>query len=205
MRTNLGPYSAEGSTHVLDMHHPNCGCERHSLRGLFRKPVSDNELIVRIVTAPDGYDERTNEILTARLTALFSSGVSVIRENASEAEIRSTILELTNEAAEARRLVGAVILKASNVRFLDQATRAYCVYDTRERNKAHHADIVCTRADGPSNSARKKIDERRRYALRGLMATHLHLASTADEVINLIRGARANRVLAGAGAPGGTN
>ncbi len=122
---------------ALDAHRADCGCERWSLRGLFRRRVFDQELIIRVITSPDGYDTETKEILTRKLTALYSSGVSILRESSSEDEIRLTVSELTSGGAEPQSLVGAVVLTASQVRQLDprQEAIAYMI-------RTHLEDVV---------------------------------------------------------------
>lgn len=171
---------------ALDAHSPNCGCEAHSFAGTSGKPVANEELIVRVVTSPDGYDMEAGELLTSKLTALFSSGVSIIRQGASDDEIKLTVQELTS-TAEPRSLIGAVIVQASQVRFLDQSGRSYCVYDTPDRGKTHHADLMCTMPNQGSNSEKKRLMTERRHALKELFMNHLVRSSTVEDLIAVVR------------------
>ncbi len=175
---------------ALDAHRADCGCERWSLRGLFRRRVFDQELIIRVITSPDGYDTETKEILTRKLTALYSSGVSILRESSSEDEIRLTVSELTSGGAEPQSLVGAVVLTASQVRQLDPRQRGYCIYDTHAPRRRCHADMFGTFPVQGSNKERERFKERRRYALRDLMAAHLLEADTIEKLIAAVQAAR---------------
>lgn len=171
---------------ALDAHVLSCGCEVGSLQPPAGEPVKDSELIVRVLTSPDGMDADTGEILTRRLTALFSSGVSVIREGASDDEIRLTVRELTS-AAEPQRIVGCVLVRASAIRHLDPNLRAYCIYDTPDGSKERHADILCTMPTEPSRSQQDRRKEARRRALRDLFQKHTKAVASVEELISIVR------------------
>lgn len=172
---------------ALDAYSPQCGCEKESLHPDGGTPVDDDELIVRVVTGPDSFDN--GEILRNRLTALFSSGVSMIRQGASDAEIRQTVEELTERTAEQRLLIGAVILKAYQVRFLQPERRCFCVFDTPQGGKKRHADIMCPMPNEESNTQNRRWQTDKREALQRLFMEHLHMANTPESLLATIRAA----------------
>jgi hypothetical protein len=175
---------------LLDERYADCGCERWSLRGLLYRPVRGDELVVRIVTSPDGFDQDTGELLTQKLSSVYSRGLSMVREGASEAEIRATIDELTINAGVERQLVGAVIIRVDQIRLLDSPPRCFCVYDTHAPEKTHHADLLGTFPRHVSNNQSRRIRDERRYHLCALFRDHLAQASTPDEVVVAVQYAR---------------
>lgn len=172
---------------VIDQHHPECGCERHSLRRPDFDPIDSGEVIARILTSPAGYDISTGEILTARLVAAYSSGISVVRQGASDDEIKLTVEQLTSGTAEPNTLVGASILQVGKIRSLGDGTQWFCVYDTDEGVKKHHADIVGTFPTGLNRSQEKKEKSRRRQSLKILFESHVYQAQTLDDLIRAFR------------------
>jgi hypothetical protein len=150
--------------------------------------VADEEIIARVVTAPNHYNLVATELLTSRLTALYSSGLSVIRQGASDAEIRSTVLELLS-VYEPQSLVGVIIVQAQQIRQFGEGGRQFCVYDTKEGTKRHHADVFGTIPRVQSKTQVRRIADDRRYGLRDLLARHLRVANSIDEVISAIRAA----------------
>lgn len=145
---------------AIDGHAPACGCEVHSLRNPACLPVCNDELVIRVLTSPDGYETSNGEVLTRKLTALFSSGVSLIRQGASDDEIKQTVAELTT-TAEQNSLIGCVLVKASAIRLLEFPERSFCVYDTEDNGKTHHADILCTMPNQEAKSQDKRKNEAR--------------------------------------------
>lgn len=171
---------------AIDCHAPACGCEQTSLRNPPGNPVGNDELIIRVLTSPDGFDVTNGEILTRKLTALFSSGVSVIRQGASDIEIRQTVSELTN-AAEPNCLVACVLVRVSAIRSLEGPERSFCVYDTEDSLKSHHADIVCPMPNMVSKNQNRRKEEERRRSLRLVFEQHIKIVSDVKELISAIR------------------
>lgn len=151
-------------------------------------PVRDDELVIRVLTSPDGYDTSQGEVLTRKFTALFSSGVSLIRQGASDDEIRQTIGGLTS-TAEPNSLIGCVLVRASAIRLLEAPERAFCVYDTEDGGKTHHADILCPMPNQASRSQDKRKNEARRRTLRELFEKHIKRVTDIQDLIAVIRGA----------------
>ena len=117
----------------------------------------------------------------------------MVREDASDAEIRATIDELISNAAVEQQLVGAVIVRARHIRSLDSPLRSFCIYDTYAPDKKHHADLLGTFPRNLSNSQSRKTCDDRRYHLRDLFSDHLAHASTPDEVVIAVQRARQAR------------
>lgn len=150
---------------ALDTAFPVCACEKWSLADAHPLPVADDELIARILTSPEGYDETENTIVTKKLSDIYSIGMSVIRQGASDDEILGTISDLTEKAADESSLIGAVLLEAKELRAYLDEERWFGVYATDDRKKLHHGDVFGTFPQG-SKSQRLKITGRRRYRLR---------------------------------------
>ena len=195
MDTQSGCYNAwktavpHGKADALGGYAPACRCQYHSLRRPPGNPVGDDEWVIRILVAPDEYDLDTGAILTNKLVALSSSGVSLIRQNAPEDEIRSTVAELTNVsgAPQPRFLVGFVRLKASSIRELEDVAKVFCIYDTEDGSKTHHADILCSLPQEASRNAIEKRKKHRRNILRELMSKHVSRVSCVERLVAMIR------------------
>lgn len=171
---------------ALDHHSPSCGCEVHSLRNSNLNPISSVEFVARILTTPDGCNLTTKEILRTKLVAAFSSGVSLVRQGATEAEIELTVSQLT-QSSEPNSLAGAAILAVSEIRNLGNPERWFCVYDTEEEKKVAHADILATTPTAASGSAAKKLESRRRKSLQTCLQANVYLTNSLDELKTLIR------------------
>lgn len=167
----------------LDEAFPSCYCEPWSLTETGGPGIDDGGLIARILTSPDAYSETTATILTERLTHLYSMGMSVVRAGASDQEIADTVNNLLTNAAEQKRLVGAVVLPASAFRTYandDDASRWFAVYATDDRGKLHHGDVFGTRCS-------KKQQSRRRHKLAEDMLPHLVAAADVGDLIQKLR------------------
>lgn len=174
---------------LVDQHFPKCACEAVSLQGSGGEPVGPDERIARIVTSPASYNLTTGQFLTGKLTSVYSVGLSVIREGASDQEIRETVSELTNLAADNQSLVGAVVASAREVRDLQDAERWFAVYATDAGTKQRHADLAGTFPTGLSNTQKKKAIDNRRYRLAEMFEKHLVLATDIDELLVELRAA----------------
>lgn len=149
----------------IDALYPKCFCEPWSLTAVGGQGVADEEIVARVVTSPDGYDETEETILTARLTTLYAGGFSIIRQGASDAEVLSTIDELLKGGEDERSLVGAVVMTAGRLRvYANDDDRWFGVYATDDRGKHHHVDVFGTIPAG-TKSASDRAQKKRRYAL----------------------------------------
>jgi len=173
---------------ALDAQHPNCACEPCSLRIAGGTPVTDDEVVARIITSPSDYNEDTGDVLTRRLTSLYGAGVSLVRSGASDDEIKETIFQLTGGPAAQNKLVGAAILKALDIRRLGNPEKWFCVYDTNAGEKKHHGDIAGTSPSG-TNSQIEKQQKVRRYKLKDELSNKLVLAADTDALIVAMRAA----------------
>jgi hypothetical protein len=171
---------------ALDAAFPVCECEQWSLSETHANPIADDELIARILTSPDGYNETEHTIVTSKLSDIYSLGMSVIRQGASDAEILATIGELTSSAHDERNLVGAVLLETKEVRAYLDDERWFGVYATDDRGKSHHGDILGTFPD-VSNNQKQKITGRRRYRLRDDIIGKIIFSEDPAELIEELR------------------
>jgi hypothetical protein len=179
---NAAPIIERGP--VLDATFPQCACEPWSLREVGGDGIPNTELVARILTSPDDYDETTSTIITGRLTQLYSMGMSVIRQGAPDAEIIRTVNDLLNGGAEVRKLFGAVVITAEQLRSYvsDDALRWFGLYSTDDRDKTHHADVFGT-------TVNKKQQSRRRGHLADEMVPLIVTASDTGELIARLRNA----------------
>lgn len=171
---------------VLDQAYPQCACEEWSLCEGGGLPVGDEEKIARILTSPDGYDENAFTIATQKLTALYSMGLSVVRQGASDEEILSTIDDLLSGGEEERKLVGAIVVEASELRSYADPSRWLGVYATDDRGKAHHVDVFGTIPAGGS-SARDRVKKQRRYKLAEDLVPKIVFANDNADLIARLR------------------
>lgn len=172
---------------ALDELCPNCGCEQHSLRSDDHHPVADAEFVARILTSPDSYDLSTREIVGAKVHAVHRTGFSIVRQDASDEEIHLTVKQLTESGAEPSKLVGAAILPASAIRSLRDTEKWFCIYDTEDGDKKHHADVLGTYPKNLTRNKRDKILSKRRHELRRIMEEKVIHVSTATELIEKLR------------------
>lgn len=167
----------------LDDAFPACACEPWALTEVGGPGVANGELVARILTSPDQYDEATSTILTQKLTHLYSLGLSVIRQGASDAEILGTIEELMTKAVEPRNLVGAVIIGVQSLRdYVDGDVRWFGVYATDDRGKVHHVDVLGTKANG-------NTQKKRRYRLANDMLQLVVFENEPAELLKKLRSA----------------
>ena len=174
---------------ALDKCFPNCACEPFSLRERGGPPVADEERIARVLTAPDGFEPSTGTILTAKLQHIHSHGLSVIREGAADAEILKTVERLTKSGAEARTLVGAVVIQSSIIRGFADFQRWFGVYATDEGELEHHADILATTPQVDGTKARARVAKERRYALQHRLQENIIYATEGAELLDRLRAA----------------
>lgn len=171
----------------LDGEFPECQCEPFSLRAEGGDPVANDELLARIITSPEDYDLNEGQILTQKLTVLYSRGLSVIRSGASDEEIEETIEELMGRQGEPQTLVGAVVLKSSDIREMKDESRWFGIYATDAGKKQHHADLLGTFPTLGSNNQIRKTRDKRRYKLVDAMVGKLIRADSPPDLIASLR------------------
>lgn len=167
----------------LDKAFPQCACEPWSLTEVGGDGIASDELIARVLTSPDAYDETTSTLLTSKLTQLYAMGMSTIRQGCSDAEIKHTVTTLVDGAAEPRKLIGAIVLPAQKFRDYandDDAARWFGVYATDDSGKLHHADVFGTKAS-------KGQQQKRRYRLAEEVQPFLVKAADPDELLTKLR------------------
>jgi hypothetical protein len=169
----------------LDAHCVDCGCEAFSLRMPAGNPVASSEYVVRILAAPRDIDASLKEVVRGKLTSLFSSGISVVREGVARAEFVDTVKELISAPVPAA-LYGAVIIRVDNIRLSYAAPRRYCVYDTSSGNKQHHADIVGTIPKADTSTKVKRTKDDWRYDLAKMFNECIVEAASIDELISAV-------------------
>jgi len=171
----------------LDVAHPHCACECHSLCEDGHGPVADEDVLARILTSPDGYDIDAREIVTGKLTQVYSCGLSVVRRGASDNEILETIHRLVNGQHEPQELFGAAIFAADQIRGMGDGTRWFGVYATDDEAKKHHGDIAGTTPKAASKKAVKNEKTRRRYQLRDRITPQLITAANDQDLLRQLR------------------
>ncbi len=80
-------------------------------------------------------------------------------------------------------------MQAAEVRRLIEDERWYCVYDTFDGEKLHHADITSTTPTAVNASQLDKKKSKRRKELQRLLEENLQAASSPENVISIIRSA----------------
>ena len=168
----------------MDAAFPACFCEAWSLVGEDLSKVPDGEVLARVLTNPGHYDN--DEILTQKLTATTSSGVSLIRQGASDQEILLTIDTLMVNSAEPQNLVGAAVFSVDMIRELEGDMRWFGVYHTPDGAKSHHADILATTVTG-TGSFKKREDKARRSKLRDVMMPSIIFAQLPNTLLTELR------------------
>lgn len=172
---------------ILDAHFPNCFCECAPLCSNDNSAVNSDELIARILTTPFSYDISAGQLVSQRLTALYSSGVSFVRQGASDDEIRHTINQLLTNNQDPQQLFGAVLCEASEIRSFCGEERWFGVYATEDGDKTHHVDLLGTTPVAESKTKVRIAKDTRRYALCGLLGEKLLRADTPEALIDALR------------------
>jgi hypothetical protein len=105
-------------------------------------------------------DPRTGKVLPVLIKPLDSSGVSVLRDAATNDEFESTwtLLKKRSDAkGDPRYFHGVFRFLTSNVRFDGNQIRQAGVYDTALPNLPHHADLLAPPSSRGEMEARKKM------------------------------------------------
>lgn len=170
----------------LDLAHPNCVCEPHSLRSKGGGGVDGSEILARVFTDPASYNQSTSTIVSGKITSVHGPGLSTIRQGASDQEISDTIDALLNGGQEVQSLIGAAVFETSAVRKIGEPERWFGVYATDDGNKEHHVDVLGT-CPTISKSQDKKLKSARRNELRKLLEASLIRESDLKGLIAALR------------------
>jgi hypothetical protein len=170
----------------LDLAHPNCICEVHSLRSQGGDGVANAEILARVFTDPASYNQSTSTIVSAKITSVYGAGLSTIRQGASDQEITDTINALLSGGVEAQSLVGAAVFETSTIRAFSNPDRWFGVYATDDGDKEHHVDVlgICPAV---SKNQFKNLQSARRNELRKMLENSLIRASDPTELIAELR------------------
>lgn len=168
---------------TLDEAFPNCSCEPWSLTETNGQGIPNHEIVARVLTSPDDYNESTATIITSRLTQIYAMGMSLIRQGATDQEIRDTVVELLNGGAEERRLVGAIVTDAKLYRSFtnnDDQARWFGVYATDSMGKQRHGDVL-------GLTVSKTAQSKRRHKLAAELKPFIVPATEIEELLPLLR------------------
>ena len=170
----------------LDRAFPQCKCEANALRLKGGVGVSGSEKLARVFTDPTSYTLSASAIVGAKITSVYSAGLSTIRQGASDQEIYDTIATLLSGGEETQTLVGAAVFETSVIREFYGSDRWFGVYATDDGNKQHHADVLGT-CPQASKSQLKKLQSRRRNELRKMMEASLIYESDPADLVTALR------------------
>jgi hypothetical protein len=159
---------------LLDETHPDCCCQALSVSEHSTGRIDGNEILVRILVAPQHMDKR-GEPKAGALTDAERSGLSLFREGqATDTEIRKVAEVLVERArgANGRKpekagVFGALRMRCNVIRCLKielESTPSYCVYDTALKETPSHAETFQRVAGVPP-----ELCEERRRALFNLV------------------------------------
>lgn len=104
-------------------------------------------------------DHRSGKVLPVIIKPLDSSGVSVLRDAATndQFEVTWALLKQRSDAmGKPRYFHGVLRFLASSVRYDDNKTQQLGVYDTAAPNRPHHADLLAPPLSRREMEARKK-------------------------------------------------
>lgn len=135
------------------------GCERFKLGPRSPGPVADSEYLNLIITDPQTVDHRSGKLLPVLVKQVDESGLSVLRDAATNEEFDLTYAEMkraSDARGKPRYFYGVCRFLTGSIR-LENGRRHLGVYDTALPMRRHHADILAppliTRRD---YEARKK-------------------------------------------------
>lgn len=134
----------------VDVAHPHCACEKHSVGDGSPGPVGPDEVVYRFVVSPGDIDPHTGILLLDSLRDVKSDGLSMIRSLASDIDIEELVRErLTIKAGAQIRTVDAILqISVSELQQLtrDDWGRLFCVYDETVPRKNSNLPPIPTHA-----------------------------------------------------------
>ncbi len=133
----------------LDEAQPSCRCEAVSVSKYSPGTVQNNEVLIRILVAPQHMHKKRSQPTAASLSDSERKGLSVIRHGFIKDEIIKAVAEGLVERARSSNndkagVFGVLLLECETVRQFarsEQEGRCYCVYDTGEPENPGHAEI----------------------------------------------------------------
>jgi hypothetical protein len=136
---------------------PQCNCENVSVSQFSPGIVENNEILVRQIYSPIHIDEQPGRVNTFAFTDAQDKGMSVNRKTySSREELNKKVqykLKLDEEQGKVRSFQGVIYATCHDVRAIktNDNLKAFCVYDTGNKNDISHADIsqaTSSRLDG---------------------------------------------------------
>lgn len=133
----------------LDAAQPECRCQGHSVSPFSHGPVGDDEILIRVLVAPQHMDKKKKLPRAAALSDAERAGLSVFRElEATDQEIRGVAEKLVERARATQGskagVFGVLRMVCRDVRLCrseEDVSPAYCVYDTAEKEIESHAEV----------------------------------------------------------------
>jgi hypothetical protein len=179
--------SSRGRASSFDLCFPDCCCEAHSLKS-DAPGVGDRELIARIFTTPESYNQNTREVVWNKLVRAFSDGLSMFRSGCSEGQIRDAVEKLTRGGAENNELAGVALIHVEKIRKLGNPSRWFCIYDTESDEFSSHTDLIATRTDPNLSRSKQGLQQSERVrALRDEFTSSFVFSSSVDDLIDQLR------------------
>ena len=126
---------------------PQCNCETVSVSQYSPGVVEDNEILIRQIYSPIHIDKQTGKILPLAFLDVQDKGMSVNRKiYSSIEELNKKVqykLRLDEKRGKGKGFEGIIYATCQDVRAIktNDNLKAFCVYDTGNRNDISHADI----------------------------------------------------------------
>ena len=134
----------------LDSEYPTCACQNFRMSDLSTGPVLHEEVLLRILVAPQHRHKKKPLPRAACLTDAESSGLSVLRmTQATDEHVRNTAIGLVERARinqavpDKAGVFGVLQMTAREIRYFiaeGETDQCYCVYDTAEPSLECHAE-----------------------------------------------------------------
>jgi hypothetical protein len=126
---------------------PQCNCETVSVSQYSPGVVEDNEILIRQIYSPIHIDKQTEKILPLAFLDVQDKGMSVNRKTYSSIEELNKKVQYKLRSDEKRGkgkvFEGVIYATCQDVRAIktNDNLKAFCVYDTGNKNDISHADI----------------------------------------------------------------
>lgn len=132
----------------VDREHPDCSCEHHSVSDHSPGPVESDEMLIRILVAPQ-HMKNNGKPKAAALSDAERNGLSSFREKfVTDHELRSAAEQLVERARAAHNtkagVFGVLRLTCAAVKSCQDPSDkspCYCVYDTALEEVSAHTEI----------------------------------------------------------------
>lgn len=163
---------------VVEERFPNGECERVSVSRFSPGPVTDDEILERLVFHPIHIDQATGRPNSQTFADACTSDLSVFRrERATQEEVALAVQQMMARGRQKvppqdRELRGRMVARTEVVRSAlvpSTDARAFRVYDTAEEQKPHHASVFLT-CLGRERMSQKAVKKRLYETFGGRMA-----------------------------------